>query len=322
MSNANLSYLDSFLAMMRERIKMNFKQMQIVIKVAEEKSFTKAARKLKISQPTLSKSILSLEKQLGVTLFNRSQSPISLTDAGEMYYKKTKSILEIYNDLMAQLNKYSNIKTRNSINIGISQFAYALMSDILPKIYKKFLSANIKIKQVNSTLEVKKMLLDGDIDIGFLVLPTNLDGLKYKAIKEQNMVLAMSKSHPLVQNFKALIDKNKKISITDLRNEKFIIPNQVHKTCPTYNKIFKNFDFLPNIFCESDTLDITSDMIASNIGISFMLPQSIKESRKADIITFDIDEPLLKRTLVLAYKKDKKLSRIEKEFLDIALQKG
>ena len=80
---------------------MNLHRMELVLKVAEFRSFTKAAEALKIPQPSLSQSILSLERELGTQLFNRTSNPISLTRAGKIYASKAKVIFDAINDLKA-----------------------------------------------------------------------------------------------------------------------------------------------------------------------------------------------------------------------------
>lgn len=74
---------------------MNLRQMELVLKVASEKSFTKAANALKVPQPSLSQSILNLEKEIGMPLFNRETNPISLTNAGEIYLSKAKLVFDV-----------------------------------------------------------------------------------------------------------------------------------------------------------------------------------------------------------------------------------
>ncbi|WP_298081635.1 LysR family transcriptional regulator, partial [uncultured Campylobacter sp.] len=81
--------------------------MELVLKVAEFRSFTKAAEALKIPQPSLSQSILSLERELGTQLFNRTSNPISLTHAGKIYASKAKIIFDAINDLKNDISEIS-----------------------------------------------------------------------------------------------------------------------------------------------------------------------------------------------------------------------
>lgn len=300
---------------------MSLRQMEFAVKVAECKSFTKAANKLKVAQPSLSQSILNLENELKVTLFDRTNTPVSLTHAGEIYISKAKVILELLSELNGQIQNISGLSDEK-IKIGFSQTGYSLLPDLLPNFCKRYPNADIKIVQIFSTLNIRKMLLDEEIDIGMLILPIDTQGLSYKVIKEEKALLALPITHPLATKFKKAATEYPHISLSELKNEKFILPKGTQRSRSSFDEIFKNVGFEPNIFCETETFDIANSIVASGVGACFTLPQFIKEDKKEKIVLFDIDEPLLKRTLVLAYKKDKKLSRIEKEFLDIALQKG
>ncbi|WP_263831770.1 LysR family transcriptional regulator [Sulfurospirillum oryzae] len=296
---------------------MSFKQIECVVMVAKLKSFTKAAQKLKIAQPSLSQSINILEKQIGVPLFDRSTTPISLTHAGEIYLSKANAIIELYNDLNVQMRDVTGFEN-GKLRLGFSQTGYHFIPDALSMFYKKFPNADIKVSQVFSTLKLEKMLLDGDVDIATLILPLHSEGLSYKVIKEEQALLALPITHPLAQKVKKRTKGYPFVSLRDLQNEKFILPKDSQRSRPIYDQIFKKAGFEPNIFCETETFDIANAIVASGIGACFTVPQFIKEDKQDKIMLFSIDEPLLTRTVVLAYRKDKRLSRIADEFLSIA----
>jgi DNA-binding transcriptional LysR family regulator len=296
---------------------MSLKQIECVVMVAKLKSFTKAAHRLNIAQPSLSQSINILEKQIGVPLFDRSTTPISLTHAGEIYLSKADAIIELYHDLTIQMRDVTGFET-GKLRLGFSQTGYHFIPDALSKFYKKFPKADIRVSQVFSTLNLEKMLLDGDVDIATLILPLHSDELSYKVIKEEQALLALPIMHPLAQKAKKRAKGYPSLVLSELKNEKFILPKDTQRSRPIFDKIFKKAGFEPNIFCETETFDIANSIVASGIGACFTLPQFIKEDKENKIMLFNIDEPLLSRTVVLAYRKDKRLSKITQEFLSIA----
>ncbi|ATB68952.1 LysR-type transcriptional regulator [Sulfurospirillum diekertiae] len=296
---------------------MSLKQIECVVMVAKLKSFTKAANKLKIAQPSLSQSINILEKQIGVPLFDRSTTPISLTHAGEIYLSKANAIIELYHDLNIQMCDVTGFEN-GKLRLGFSQTGYHFIPDALSKFYKKFPKADIRVSQVFSTLNLEKMLLDGDVDIATLILPLHSDELSYKVIKEEQALLALPITHPLAQKVKKRVKGYPTLALSELKNEKFILPKDTQRSRPIFDNIFKKAGFEPNIFCETETFDIANSIVASGIGACFTLPQFIKEDKENKIMLFSIEEPLLSRTVVLAYKKDKRLSKIAQEFLLIA----
>ena len=296
---------------------MSFKQIECVVMVAKLKSFTKAAQKLKIAQPSLSQSINILEKHIGVPLFDRSTTPISLTHAGEIYLSKANAIIELYNDLNVQMRDVTGFEN-GKLRLGITQTGYHFIHDAVSLFSKKFPKTDLSITQVFSTLNMKKMLLDGDVDIGTLILPLHTDELSYKVIKEEQVCLALPINHPLAQKVKKKAKGYPTIDLGELKNEKFILPKDSQRSRSIYDAIFKKAGYEPTIFCETETFDIANSIVASGIGACFTLPQFIKEDKEDKLMLFSIDEPLLTRTVVLAYRKDKRLSRIAHEFLAIA----
>ena len=98
---------------------MNTRQLEYVIAVAEERSFSKAADKLHISQPSLSQYIRNIEKSLEVNLFDRSVTPLSLTEIGEEYVKTAYRIIALENNLLKCISDQRE-KRKTTLNIGIS----------------------------------------------------------------------------------------------------------------------------------------------------------------------------------------------------------
>jgi len=259
-----------------------------------------------MAQPSLSQSINTIEKQLGVPLFDRTTTPISLTHAGEVYLSKAHAIIELYNDLNIQMRDVTGFENEK-LRLGFSQTGYHFIPN-----------ADIKVSQVFSTLKLEKMLLDGDIDIATLILPLSSTELQYKIIREEQALLALPITHPLAQKAKKRAKGYPIVALSDLKNEKFILPKESQRSRPIFDKIFKKAGFEPHIMCETETFDIANSIVASGIGACFTLPQFIKEDKADKIMLFNIDEPLLQRTVVLAYRKDKRLSRIAHEFFSMA----
>ena len=98
---------------------MELRQLRYMLAVAEEKSFSQAAKKLYIAQPHLSQYIQKLETQLGVKLFDRSRTPLTLTLAGEQFAQKARQILRLNNNLLQQMKDYTEEKNGRLV-LGIS----------------------------------------------------------------------------------------------------------------------------------------------------------------------------------------------------------
>ncbi|PSM52269.1 transcriptional regulator, LysR family [Campylobacter blaseri] len=293
---------------------MNTRQMEFAVEVAKEKSFTVAAHNLKVTQPSLSQTILNLENELGVQIFDRKHN-LALTYAGEIYISKAKVILNLQKNLKDEISEL--VCNKKTLKIAFSQIGYAFTYKDIINFCKRFPKINVKIVQLNSSIAIKRAILNSYIDFGIFTLPIETDEISYEIIKKEKTYLAVSLNHKLSKKFQNSNEKYPKIKLSSLKKEKFILPRDSQRTRGLIDKIFLKNNFKPKISCEVESFSIAIQMVISGLGICFINSQFITEDIKNSIKLFDIDEPDLDKTLVLAYKKDKKLSKIFFELLDI-----
>ena len=149
---------------------MDSNQFEYVIAVAEEKNFSKVAKKLYISQPSLSQYIMRLEKQLGIKLFDRTTNSLTLTFAGEKYLESAKNIQSLENRLRWELNDIADSKKgRLTIGIPFPTERYILPS-LLPEFHRQFPGIEMVIKE-QSAAGLEELLMEGKVDIAILHLP-------------------------------------------------------------------------------------------------------------------------------------------------------
>ena len=106
--------------------KVNSQQIEYVLTLAEQRSFSKAAQKLYVSQPSLSQYIINLEKQIGTSLFDRSTSPVRLTTAGEAFVETARQIKALEDNFTNRISDLENLRT-GSVRIGASSFRSSCM---------------------------------------------------------------------------------------------------------------------------------------------------------------------------------------------------
>ena len=297
---------------------MGLRQLEYMLKVAEERSFSKAAKKLNIAQPSLSQYILNLEKSMGIALFDRTKTPISLTHAGEVFRLKAEEILRMNHELKTQMEDMAGLKI-GKVTIGISQTGAHFIPKVMARFYKKFPSVEVDLLEASSSEEMEKWLQEGVVDLATLILPLSSDILSYEIIQEEKMLVALPIHHPLVKEMKT---KEKHlypwISLSLLKDEQFILPKSTQRSRMVFDTLFQEAGFLPKILCETKTMDTANAIVASGLGVGFTLPQVIRADDKDKLALFSLNSALMTRTLVLAYKKEKYLPKIAHEFLSIA----
>lgn len=173
---------------------MNWNQLQYVVTTAQEKSITKAAGKLYISQPSLTLSIQNLEKELGVDLFERSRGALTLTYAGQLFYDWALGTLHSREQLGARID---DIKEQSShlIRLGISPHRSSiLLPHILPGFYEQFPTSEVFLEE-RPTYQLRTMLEAEQLDL--MIDVPHPDSLNYQNIvlASEHLVLAVPESY-------------------------------------------------------------------------------------------------------------------------------
>ncbi|MEG2935380.1 MAG: LysR substrate-binding domain-containing protein, partial [Clostridium sp.] len=273
--------------------------------------------------PSLSQYIISIEKNIGVQLFDRSVSPIKLTYAGELFVKSAKEILKLKKRLDDSMADMADLKSGRLV-VGVSHLRNSsLMPQVLPKFKERFPGVNLELKE-GSIAELEVETIYGNIDIFIGSLPIG-ESFSYEVIDEEKLLLAVPPNHPMN---KKNMKKSKKVSkslieetVIDLKEvaeEPFVLlrPEQnLHKMAV---KLCKKAGFNPIIQIENKTIDSTIAMVIVGLGISIIPDSIIRYGNLAhNPVYYTIKDDEAKRKLVVAFKKNKELSKSAMEFIEV-----
>ncbi|WP_338557803.1 LysR substrate-binding domain-containing protein [Acinetobacter sp. KS-LM10] len=244
---------------------MEFRLLRSFLIVAEELNIGRAAKRLFIAQPPLSKQIQQLEDELGCKLFERIPKGLNLTPEGEIFVIEAKKVKLAIEQAAAAVCK-SNQGSLGKIHIG---FSGALPSVVLPKLFnqtKKFYpNIDFEIhRKANSNL-VLESVANGDLDAGMVLLPISTLGISYTIISRHRLIAAVPVTHPLASR--------KFINVSELRDEKFIT-NHAYKGS-VIREVFihacQEAGFNPRIVKEADDTHSILILVAANYGITLTL---------------------------------------------------
>lgn len=300
---------------------MDFKQLKYLIKVSELQSITKAAEELYISQPSLSHYIKKIENELGMDLFNRSTSPLSLTLAGEKYIETAKRILREYERMEEEVRDMANInKGRIKIGIPNSRAAY-MLPHILPEFTQKFPGIEIRTTEAKSA-ELKDQLLRGFLD--FIVIPLYYlntaidDTLAYDIIYQEELFLISSEK----LNGSPYEDGQTAVKVENLRDTSFILLKKGHGIRFAVDKFFESKGFTPHVGLETTSNETAYRLASAGMGVA-IVPEislySFKSLGKPYI--YKLEEEGIRWDVVLLYRKSDSSNLKMKLFLDIVRDK-
>ena len=258
-------------------------QLRILKAIITEKSFTKAAEILFISQPSLSKQIKVLENRLGIDLLNRENNCLTLTEGGKIFLQYSNRILALCEESCRALNDVKN-GNRGNLIIGASQtIGIYLMPRVLALFLKRYPQINVKV-QVDSTRIIAKNILNYEIDIALVGgnIPEDLKkNLKIEKFMEDELILIVSNCHPFA------LRKQKKINKDDLYHLNFITLN----TTSTIRKFIDNILLQNNIetqqfniIMQLNSIEGIKTAVSLGLGAAFVSSSSIEKEIKLNTI--------------------------------------
>lgn len=289
---------------------MNLEYLQSFYVTVKSNSISKAAENLHLTQPGLSMQLKNLEKELGVTLLNRSNKGVEMTEEGKVVFDYAHTILDIKGNIERDLKSLHEIVPTLIIGSCKSVGEYALPCSIYT--FKKF-NKDIDIHmQIDNSEEVIKKLCDHTINIGIVQKHPENNSISTKTIISDELVLVGSTYN----------DKNK-ISLEELRDLPLILREEGSGTREIILNSLeeKNIDLKDlNVIYNLNSPEAIKSSISSDKGFSF-LPKLIinKELKKNYLKQIDIDELKIDFKYYLIYRKNYRLTSYEKRFVDFII---
>src|SRR5215469_1526224 len=285
---------------------MEFHQLRYICAIAETGSFSRAAERCKIAQPSLSQQVLKLEEDLGARLFDRLGRSIRITEAGRAFLPYARLILEqMESARLSVANKKTDV--RGSVAVGaIPTIAPYLVPRYTAVFAKKYPEAKLRIVEETTPILIEG-LRDLSIDLAILALPLRHKDLEYIPIRTEPVFVALPKGDPRAAS--------ESIALKNLRGESFVMLRDGHcfrdlsiATC-THARI------TPNIAFESDQFSSVLGMVAAGVGISLVPEMAI--DRDAGCRYVRLSDSRATRTVVAAVLRGRSFNRVQRAFLSV-----
>jgi len=285
---------------------MEIRHLIYFTEVARCRNFSAAAEALYVTQPTISKMIRNLEEELGVALFNRVAKKVELTDAGRVILKSAQDIVQTFQNLSAELDDVAHLRKGN-IRIGMPPMAgVSYFSKIIGDFSKIYPQISIQLIEVGS-ISVEQGLLDGDMDLGIVLLPVDNARFNVFDFVKEPVVAIVGPGHPLRDKKSAALQDFSTDNFILFRKD-FALHDQVLTQC---NKC----GFSPQIACETSQWDFIVGMVAENLGVGF-LPQKVWElNAKKQVHRLMLHNTPLVWNLAVIWEKDRHLSFAASQWL-------
>ncbi len=292
------------------------KYMDYVLAVYEEKSFTKAAERLFISQPSLSLTIKKLEDELGFLIFNRSGKETILTPLGEKYIKAVKEIKKIENDFTSEIDDTLKLK-KGSISLGSTTFiASYILPDIIKSFTGKYPGITISIGVEQSTVLYEK-LEQGFYDLIIDNAIEKVDHLSLFPLFTEKIIIGVPSSFTVNEKISEFsIDAGilcstydysslPVLDVSHLKNEKFILLKHGNNMRKFTDEFFRNNKINPTIVQEFDLLMTAINYADHGFGVCLLTDTALKYGKKCENLKFYLPESNINsRTVYIIHKKN------------------
>ena len=306
-----------------------FRNFRYVYTLYEEGSFTKAAEKLFISQPSLSAAIKKIEKEIGTELFERRGSGVRLTEVGQAYIVAAEKIIRAEKQFEREVHDIQGLKS-GQIILGGSNY---LSSYVLPKIINRFTALHPKI--TISLVEANSYNLIGLLDREQVdIVVDNIDPsdkyVRYPLL-EEHILLCVPKENPVNQGLEKYqiapkqiyaenidVESVVPVPLETFKDEKFILLKPENDMYHRAMSLFAEHHIDPNVAFSVDQLNISYALTDSGVGLSFMPDTFFKHGQfRESVVLYKVAERC-SRTLYLAHLRDKYCSKVMNEFVAVA----
>lgn len=285
---------------------MELRHLRYFVAVAEEGHFGRAARRLRIAQPPLSRQIHALEDELGFALFDRSRRRIEVTPAGQVFLARVRRVFEMLDATVIEARRASKGEL-GRVAVGYpSSVAYSGLTELLRAFRARSPGVDLVLREMPPQDQIVA-LKDGRLDVAFVRAPLEEPGLASEPVRTEPLVVALPEDHPLASR--------RRIALPELAREPFVSFPRARG--PSFfdllMRLCHDAGFTPNIVQEAPQLDIVM-LVAAGYGVA-IVPRSAGNVRR-DGLVYKPLEGAPESTLLVAWRPDDR-SPVVRDFLDV-----
>lgn len=255
---------------------MELRHLRYFLAVAEEKSFSRAAERLHVSQPPLSMHVKALEGELGVRLLDRTNRGVTLTPAGQVFLDEIRVVLRRIDQarIKAQNAGHGEVGT---LSVGfVSTAGYGILPPALKRFRERFPGVDVQLHELTTDAQIREMRA-GRLDLGIGLGPVEEVDLTFETVLRESLVLAAPVRH-------ASLPRSGPVRLKALANEQFIIPPR--DVGPgLYDLIIslcRANGFTPRITQHARQMQTVIGLVASGMGVA-LVPASVQNLKRTGV---------------------------------------
>ena len=286
---------------------MNARQLQYAVLLSQVRNFSQVAEKMKITQPALSKQIRLLEEEVGVRLFDRNTTPVSMTPAGEDFIRQAQELLYKEDQLLRSMERFRSGEA-GRITIGISPFrSQYLMPDLLRRFRERYPRVQVVVREVSGSDQLRKDAAEGKFDFAVVNLPVDDSVLEVTPLEQDTLVLvvpcAMTEKLPQVEGHLSCI------SLRQCGALPFVVLGPGQEMRQLFDKLCAAAQIYPDIAVEVVGLSTAWAMANAGVGAALLPLQFIGRShREEKVRLYTLQDNIYSRQPAVVTRRDQYLS--------------
>lgn len=306
-----------------------FRGMEYIYAVWKEQSFSGAAKKLFISQPALSNSVKRVEDKVGAPIFDRSTSPIQLTDVGREYIHAVEQILAIQENFAHYLSDSQNLQTgRLTIGSGAMISSYLLPS-LISRYKEHFPYVEVDVVESGEG-QLEKLLMDGVIDLAIenSQFPENL--FESRLFQQEHIILAVPKPWPVNRDLLAwqqsidniisgsyLAPRYPAVPLEKFRDSPFVLVGPGDENHDRALELCRIHGFVPQAILTLDQQLTSYNMACAGLGAAFVSDTLVKSTLPhPDVVYYKLEGEAAQRDIRIYYKRNRYMPQCVRRFLE------
>lgn len=292
-------------------INVTLRQIEAFVAVAEHRSYIKASRVARVSQPALTASIQRLEDLLGVRLFDRTTRTVALTGAGANFLIPIRRVLDDLGGAISDMQEAGERRRGRVILACLPSVAARLAGPTMKKFLRRYPGVQVKIFDGDATSVARRVQMR-EADFGISSAPEADEGLEFTPLLRDRCCVVCAGDHPLAAA--------RRVRLRDLANYPFLTLGPTSGARRIIDQATTKADVRLNIICELGQLSTLCGMIESGIGISVLPEASLPTIRHGRIVARKLDRPVVERDIGLVRIAGRTLSPAANSFRELLVE--
>lgn len=285
---------------------MELSELRVFLKVASERSFSRAAMKLHRTQPAVSQSIRRVEEALGERLFDRSTKDATLTEAGRLLKDYAERLLRLEEEAEAAVRELRDLR-RGRVLLGANEASVHAVLPLVARFRQEHPLVHVDVRRVRAR-QIGAEVAQGSLDFGVLTFQPAEDGLKSVVLGQDELVMLVHPSNPLA--------RCREVTLAECARQTVIAHNDPSHVRERVLRLFEQHHIPANILISLPSLEGIKRAVAMQLGVA-LLPRRCAEAEiaRGELIALALPEVRLRRQVRLIYRRAGERSHAATAFL-------